>query len=179
VRACSPQQPLTSPLWIGEDWTPENSAAAAVHRAQLEQSDIITFHDYSWPEKFELRLRQLQRHGRPVVCTEYMARGLGSTFDGALPIGKREGVGMLNWGFVDGKTQTKFPWDSWRRPYIQDAPALWFHDVLHTDGTPYREREVELLSEFAYRPAAHPVRRDVPLVQAAAALPMLSPHDLT
>ena len=53
--------------------------------------------------------------------------------------------------FVDGKSQTKMPWDSWKRPYTIDPPLVWFHDVLHTDGKPYREREAELLRQYGSR----------------------------
>jgi hypothetical protein len=41
-----------------------------------------------------------------------MARGNGSTFDGTLPLGKKYQIAMMNWGFVDGKSQTRLPWDS-------------------------------------------------------------------
>lgn len=151
ARAIQPAQPLTSGVWLGEDWTPKSSTLNAIQQAQLALSDVISFHDYSWPEKFAARIAQLQRYGRPLVCTEYMARGNGSTFDSALPIAQHESVGMINWGFVDGKSQTKFPWDSWKRPYIELSTGSWnwFHDVLHGDGTPYRTREVELLRAFA------------------------------
>jgi hypothetical protein len=74
-----------------------------------------------------------------------MARGAGSTIDGSLAIARRANVGMINWGFVLGKTQTNFPWDSWQRPYTLQPPTVWFHDLLHPDGTPYRAREIEIL----------------------------------
>jgi hypothetical protein len=74
-----------------------------------------------------------------------MARGAGSTFDQTLPVAKKYRVGAINWGLVAGKTQTYLPWDSWRRPYVLEQPTLWFHEVFHTDGTPYREREVEII----------------------------------
>ena len=80
-----------------------------------------------------------------MICTEYMARGAGSTFDTITPIAKREKVGAINWGFVAGKTQTYFPWDSWQRPYVLVQPTVWFHDVYHPDGTLYRAREGEIL----------------------------------
>jgi hypothetical protein len=88
-----------------------------------------------------------------IICTEYMARGAGSTIDGSLPVGKRANVGMINWGFVVGKTQTNFPWDSWQRPYTLQPPTVWFHDLLHEDGTPYRAREAEILRSLS---ATHP-----------------------
>ena len=58
---------------------------------------------------------------------------------------KEEEVGMINWGFVVGKTQTNLPWDSWQRPYVQEQPAVWFHEVLHSDGTPYLLEEADLI----------------------------------
>ena len=58
-----------------------------------------------------------------------MARGAGSTFDTVLPIGKRRNIGMINWGFVNGKTQTDMPWDSWQRPYTLRPPTVWLHDI--------------------------------------------------
>ena len=87
----------------------------------------------------------MKRYHRPVICTEFMARPVGSTFDGVLPLAQVEKVGVINWGFVAGKTQTYLPWDSWRHPYVDDQPPVWFHDVLRPDGTPYREAEVRLI----------------------------------
>jgi hypothetical protein len=89
--------------------------------------------------------------GRPILCTEYMARGTGSTFDGSLPIANRYHVAAINWGLVAGKTQTYLPWDSKERPYVLTQPAVWFHDVFRQDGTPYREREVDLMRQLTHR----------------------------
>ena len=143
ARSADPEQPLTSGLWSG-DWTTENSMSP-VARIQVRESDILSFHNYGWPEDFERRVLLLQRYHRPLICTEYMARGAGSTFDQIMPIAKKYKVGAINWGLVAGKTQTYLPWDSWRHPYILDQPTVWFHEVFHTDGTPYREREVEII----------------------------------
>jgi hypothetical protein len=144
ARSADPDQPLTSGLWIGDDWD-KPATLDPVERIQVANSDVMSFHDYSWPEKFEARARQMLSYGRPVFCTEYMARGAGSTFDGSLPIGKRLNIGMVNWGFVDGKTQTRLPWDSWKKPYTSDEPTVWFHEVLRADGTPYRAAEATLI----------------------------------
>jgi hypothetical protein len=57
-------------------------------------------------------------------------------------------VGMYNWGFVVGKTQTHLPWDSWQRPYVDREPDEWFHEVLHPDGTPYRQAEADLIRQL-------------------------------
>ena len=90
------------------------------------------------------RIESLRRFKRPVICTEYMARPLGSTFATILPLLKQERVGAYNWGFVSGKTQTIYPWDSWEKSYKQEPP-LWFHDIFHKEGTPYDSKETELI----------------------------------
>ena len=145
VRAANPSQPLTSAIWVG-DWS-THAGMKPVEKVQVEQSDIVSFHNYDSPEELEKRIKWLQRYGRPIVCTEYMARPNGSTFQGFLPIAKEYNVGMYNWGLVDGKTQTKYAWDSWEKQYTQE-PELWFHDVFRKDGTPYKQEEVELISEL-------------------------------
>ncbi|WP_448662604.1 cellulase family glycosylhydrolase [Sphingomonas sp. CJ20] len=151
ARSANPSQPLTSGVWIGDNWD-DMTRVDAIEKVQLTQSDVLTFHDYSWPETFEKRARQMLSYGRPVFCTEYMARGNGSTFDGSLPIAKRLGIGMMNWGFVDGKTQTRLPWDSWKKPYTFEEPTIWFHEVFRGDGTPYRQAETDLIQRLAAAP---------------------------
>jgi hypothetical protein len=151
ARSASPTQPLTSGVWHDDDWAP-GAKLNAVETTQLERSDIVTFHSYDWPETFVKRVAQLKPYGRPMICTEYMARGAGSTIDEILPLGKKLDVGMIQWGFVEGKTQTTMPWDSWDKPYIQKPPVLWFHDLLHTDGTPYRQREVDIIRMLSKAP---------------------------
>jgi len=147
ARSQKPAQPLTSGVWQHDDWSP--AKLTPIERIQIEQSDVISFHDYNWPETFARRVEQLKSYGRPLLCTEYMARGNGSTFDGSLPIAKRHNVAMFNWGFVDGKTQTRLPWDSWQKPYTLQEPTLWFHEVLRSDGTPYRTAEANLIKRLS------------------------------
>ena len=147
AREAHPTQPLTSGVWTG-DWS-NLEAMTPVTRIQIEQSDIITFHNYGWPEEFQRRIDELQQFHRPVICTEYMARGVGSLIDTILPIARKDNVGAINWGLVAGKTQTYLPWDSWQRPYVTVHPAIWFHDLFYPDGTPYRESEVNLIHRLA------------------------------
>ena len=149
AREAGATQPLTSGVWTG-DWS-DPSKESATTKIQLAESDIITFHNYGWPEEFEARIRELEPLHRPIICTEYMARGAGSTFDNSLPIAKRYNVGAINWGLVAGKTQTYLPWDSWKRPYVLMQPTIWFHDIFHEDGTPYRQHEADLIRELTGR----------------------------
>jgi len=146
ARSAHPTQPLTSGLWIGDWSSPEK--LDPIGRVQLEQSDVISFHNYSWPEDFEQHVVWLEQYKRPVLCTEFMARPMGSTFDTILPIAKKHNVAAINWGLVAGKSQTYLPWDSWEKPYVLQPPPVWFHEVFHADGTPYREREAELIQQL-------------------------------
>ena len=143
ARSVHPTQPLTSGVWH-DNWH-DPAQENPTTKIQLAESDIITFHNYDWPEGFEARVKELQPLHRPILCTEYMARGAGSTFDTVLPIAKRYHVAAINWGLVNGKTQTNLPWDSWERPYVLRPPTIWFHDVFHADGTPYRQAEADLI----------------------------------
>jgi hypothetical protein len=147
AREMNPIQPLTSGVYEVDTSADEN-ALEEIEKIQIRESDIITFHNYSWPESFKTEVQWLRRFHRPVICTEYMARSVGSTFDGILPIARQERVGAINWGFVAGKTQTYLPWESWDHPYIRSSPPVWFHEVLHGDGTPYRQAEVDLIREL-------------------------------
>ena len=56
-------------------------------------------------------------------------------------------TGAYNWGFVAGKTQTQYPWDSWQKQYTSEPP-VWFHEILRPDGTAYRAEEVELIRQL-------------------------------
>ncbi len=146
ARTAHPTQPLTSGVYDG-DWSSLDTMPPMA-RIQIEQSDVISFHNYGWPEDFEQRIKQLQQFHRPLLCTEYMARGAGSTFDTVLPIAHKYHVAAINWGLVAGKSQTYLPWDSWQRPYVLEQPTVWFHDVFHPDGTPYRARETEIIRDL-------------------------------
>lgn len=147
AREMNPKQPLTSGVYE-VDTAADEKSLKEIEQIQVRESDVITFHNYSWPESFKGEVAWLRRFNRPIICTEFMARSVGSTFDTILPIAKQEHVGAINWGFVAGKTQTYYPWESWQHPYILDQPPVWFHDVLHPDGTPYRQAEVDLIREL-------------------------------
>lgn len=92
-------------------------------------------------------MNHLKRYERPLLCTEYMARGNESTFEDILPIMKENDIVAYSWGFVAGKSQTIYPWDSWKKTYTSER-ELWFHDIFHSDGTPYRQAEVDLIKQL-------------------------------
>jgi len=117
-------QPVTVGCWNGEE---------ALDQLILERSDIVTFHAYMAPEKGLLaRIAKCNATGRPSICTEWLARGHGSTFADCLPIFRQQCAGAINWGLVSGKTQTIYPW-GWIKE--KGEPALCHHDIFNKDGT--------------------------------------------
>jgi hypothetical protein len=144
AREVKPSQPLTSGVWMGT-WA-EPSKLSPMERLQFEQSDVITFHSYAPLEEVRKCVANLQRYNRPILCTEYMARPQGSTFDPVMGWFKEHKVAAYNWGFVSGKSQTIYPWDSWKKTYTAE-PSLWFHDIFRGDGTPYIAKEVEYIKQ--------------------------------
>jgi len=134
-----PSQPLTSATWY------DNKTLSDF---QLANSDVITFHNYSDVASLERELQEKTKLGRPVICSEYMARTNNSRFETHLPVFKRYGVGAINWGLVSGKSNTVFPWGS--KPGTPE-PAVWFHDLFRRDGTPFDPRETSLIKELTAR----------------------------
>ena len=117
-------QPLTVACWCGQE---------EMNACVFERSDIITFHSYDAPDKGLLRMiEECGALERPMICTEYMARGPGSTFAACLPVLKARCAGAINWGLVSGKTQTIYPW-GWNAE--KGEPPVYFHDVFNADGS--------------------------------------------
>jgi len=145
TRLANPSQPITSGVWAG-NWASDDSLLS-IEKTMIEQSDIISFHNYDSGSEFEKRVKWLQRYDRPIICTEYMSRGNGSTFEGSMPVAKKYKVGAINWGLVSGKSQTIFPWDSWQKKYTAE-PELWFHDIFRADGTAYKKSETDFIREL-------------------------------
>jgi hypothetical protein len=145
AREVNPSQPLTSGVWIGT-WSDEGKLSA-MERFQLENSDIISFHSYAPLDEMKKCVESLRRYNRPIWCTEYMARPRGSTFDPILGYLKEQKVGAYCWGFVAGKTQTNYPWDSWQKPYASE-PEVWFHEIFRPNGKPYRQEEVDYIKSL-------------------------------
>ncbi|AFC41513.1 MULTISPECIES: cellulase family glycosylhydrolase [Mycobacterium] len=146
ARAVDPSQPLTSGVWRG-DWG-QPQGRSAISDIQLANSDVVTFHSYAEAAGFESRINELTPMGRPILCTEYMARPRGSTVQSILPVAKRHNVGAINWGLVAGKTQTYFPWETWDHP-ATTVPKVWFHDLIRPEGRPFQDIEVLTVRKLA------------------------------
>lgn len=136
AREANPSQPLTSGIFF---------KFRRYNKFQLNNSDIITFHNYNDAENLQKQIAKLKQLGRPVICTEWMARTRDSKIETHLPIFQAENVGCIMWGLVSGKTQTIY---SWRPKVHTQEPELWFHDLFYPDGKPYSESEVELFREL-------------------------------
>jgi hypothetical protein len=142
ARSVGPTQPLTAGVWAGDLTDP--SHLSPINRFMLEQSDVISFHNYRPLPELKRDVEALERYARPILCTEYMARPTGSRFDPVLGYLKSKHVGAYSWGFVAGKTQTIYPWDSWHQPYAS-APVVWFHDIFRPDGSAYDNAEIRYI----------------------------------
>lgn len=138
AREVNPEQPLSVGLWAWD--------FAELNALQLRNSDIVTYHDYEDEAWHQRVIQLLKASGRPVICTEYMARPRNSRFSNILPLLKRENVGAINWGLVEGKTNTKYAWDT---PLADGSePIEWFHEVFRQDGQPYRRDETDLIKKL-------------------------------
>jgi hypothetical protein len=76
-----------------------------------------------------------------------MARPRGSTFNPILGYFKDQEVAAYNWGFVAGKTQTIYPWETWTKSYTNE-PAIWFHDIFRTNGTAFDIQEIHYIKSL-------------------------------
>lgn len=138
ARTVNPSQPITIGVWFFE--YPE------LNQFQIENSDILTYHNYANPREHYLWIQLLKTHNRPMICTEYMARRNNSYFTNVMPLLKEHNVGAINWGFVSGKTNTIFAWSEPKPNEVE--PQLWFHDIYRQDKTPFDPIEVETIKKL-------------------------------
>ena len=144
AREVDPVQPLTAGIW---EYAPDHRPLAnPLNSLILARSDIISFHCYEPRAELTSVIDALSGYERPLVCTEWLARTAGSTVD-LLAVFAERGVGAINWGLVDGRTQTRFPWRSWTEAVTDEEP--WFHELLKRDGSPYDIDEVKLFRRLA------------------------------
>jgi Glycosyl hydrolases family 2, TIM barrel domain len=138
AREVNPSQPLSSGVY--------NRRLKEFCTFQLKNSDIISYHNYSDVAGQQRAIDTLKKFNRPMICTEYMARKNNSLFTNVMPFLKDQNIGAINWGFVSGKTNTIYAWGT---PMPDGSePALWFHDILRRDGTPYKQEEVDIIKKL-------------------------------
>lgn len=138
ARSVNPDQPITVGLWA---WDFER-----LNEIQLTNSDVVTYHNYEEPPWHRRVIELLKASGRPIICTEYMARLRNNRFSNTLPLLKEKNIGAINWGLVAGKSNTIYAWDT---PIPSgDQPIEWFHDIFFKDGSAYRQDEVALIKKL-------------------------------
>ena len=148
AREAAPDQPLTAGAWMGLG-RPEGGLDP-LDQFMLGQSDIVTFHTYDDLEGAKRAVTRVSAVGRPMICTEYMARTANSRFEVIMPYLKSENIGAIHWGLVSGKSQTIYPWESWQKPFDSE-PEVWFHDVFRPDGTPFSKAELDVIRSLTGR----------------------------
>jgi hypothetical protein len=138
AREVQPDQPVSVGIW--------NKDLEELNRFQLENSDIITYHNYEGPEKHREAIEALKEYNRPLICTEYMARSGNSLFENIMPILKDEKIGAINWGLVSGKSNTIYAWNT---PMPDGTePKLWFHDIFRNDGSVFSQAEIDVIKRL-------------------------------
>ena len=137
-REVNPDQPLSAGVW--------NSQLNDLNAYQLTNSDVITYHDYNPVDVHRRTIDTLKNYGKPLICTEYMARTRNSTFFTVMPMLKENKIVAINWGLVAGKTNTMYAWDT---PMPKgEEPKVWFHDIFRKDGTPYDQKETQFIKSL-------------------------------
>ena len=147
AREVNPSQPLTVGLWKDPVTWRNIDSLSAIDRFAISNSDVISFHAYGSLEETMKKIEDLEQFNRPLLCTEYLARGEQNTFQVILPLFKEKEVAAVNWGFVAGKTNTAFPWSSWQVKF-DSLPKIWHHDIYLPDKTPYDQKEIDFLKEI-------------------------------
>ena len=141
AREAKPNQPLTTGIW--------SETGSRMAKTLMEMSDVISFRAYESENDLRSKLLLCHTLGRPLVCTEWLRRDKGNTFENVLPIFAEHHVGWYHWGLVAGETQTYMPFGSKQGA---EKPDIWQFDVLREDGSPYKKEEVELVRNFQYEP---------------------------
>lgn len=148
ARSECPEQPLTVAAWVtplpGSDDEPYQTE---IDQAALSLSDIVTFHAYWDSANVQRFIAHLSQLGRPMLCTEWMARPVGSRIDDQLSVFRSGNVGCFQWGLVKGRTQTYLPWPAdllVQHGGVADR-SVWFHDLVDEHGNAYDPKETAYL----------------------------------
>ena len=147
AREVNPSQPLTVGLWKDSETWNDIDNLSEIDRFAISNSDVISFHAYGDLEETRKKIEDLEKFNRPLLCTEYLARGEQNTFQIMLPLFKEKEIAAVNWGFVAGKTNTAFPWSSWQVEF-DSLPKIWHHYIYLPDKTTFDEKEIAFLKNI-------------------------------
>lgn len=150
AREMNPIQPLTAAPWSypADFGVNPEADVECIQRVALEESDIVTFHQYEGIDRVRHVVAGLKREGRPMMNTEWLNRIQGNLITDNLPLYHDEGIGSYSWGLVAGKSQFFLPWDElWKN---RELPLnLWQHDLFDTFHTPYDREELALMRRLS------------------------------
>ena len=148
---------------------PWDKAEVGIFEHEIDQiaialSDVVSYHAYCSADIMANVIEHLKSHGRPLLCTEWLARNIGSTIVEQLPIFERERVGAFQWGLVRGRTQTHVPWPAIVTLLGDYDPQTsdWFHDVIDSNGKPFDLEEITVvkrLTDLAARESVSGAKR--------------------
>lgn len=102
-QAIDPKQPLTSGIYLGVNGTAEH--VSRLNCTMLARIDVISFHSYTPRTKLLGTIAYLARYGRPLLCTEWMARRLGSPVARVRDLADHD-VDAWCWGMVGARPDT-------------------------------------------------------------------------
>ncbi len=152
-RTIGPDQPLCTDVWSGG--LTNGRAKTEIQQYGLENSDIVSWHNYGSYESNVMMIDQLRLIGRPALNTEWLNRITFNRVEDLYPLFYLHKIGCYNWGFVAGKYQTYEPWESiWQR--IEKDPSQlknyditkWQHDLIRPNLRPYDPNEIAIIKRF-------------------------------
>jgi hypothetical protein len=138
-RQVDPSQPFTAPIFF-LPMHPRTDLPICCFIG--ENCDVMSFHCYLEPEVVEKMIDMAGSFGRPVLCTEYIARPTNNFFN-VTPILKEANVGAIHFGLVNGKCNFHF-----YGPEDLPEPKHWKHDLFRADGTPFDPEEIEQIRKL-------------------------------
>ena len=153
IRNIDPIQRLAVGIW---SQTINFDNLLEIEKIGLENSDIITYHNYNSYENNVEEMHLLKKLGRPVINTEWLNRPDGNNVEELFPLFFLEKIGCYNWGLVAGKYQTFEPhnsiWDGYKanpKYYENYDFSKWMHDLYRPSLNPYVPREIDLIKKFS------------------------------
>lgn len=151
IRKIDPIQPLTAGIFSVSGYF-DYGKLPEIEKFGLENSDIISYHNYNSYINNVLELKRLKEFERPVINTEWLNRCAGNNVEEMFPLFFLEKVGCYNWGFVAGKYQTYEPWNTiWDdlksgAEYAKNYDfTKWLHDLYRPSLNPYNPKEIEII----------------------------------
>lgn len=149
-RELDPIQPLTAAPWSypADYGVNPDADVEPIQRVALDESDIVTFHNYECIERVRNVIAGIEREGRPMLNTEWLNRVLDNMVQDNLPLYHEKRIGSYSWGLVAGKSQHFLPWDNlWSNRSL--PLQRWQHDLFDTYHTAYDPEELAIMRRLS------------------------------